>query len=82
MIYVHSSCTKLIDQLKTAQAKENSPNDIDDTRMFSLGRRHHWDLLDTLRYLCMARPQTVTQDFLMNNVKKTKAWERYNGYFS
>ncbi|WGH49986.1 terminase-like family protein [Pseudoalteromonas phage vB_PtuP_Slicky01] len=81
-LYVHSSCTKLIDQLKTAQAKENNPDDIDDTRMFSVGRRHHWDLLDTLRYLCMARPRTITTDFLMTNVKKTKSWEKYNGFFS
>lgn len=82
MLYVHESCKKLIDQLKTAQGKENNPDDIDDSRMFSHGRRHHWDLLDTLRYMCMARPRTITQDFLMQNVKKTKSWEKYNGFFS
>lgn len=82
MLYVHSSCVKVIDQLKTAQAKDKNPNDIDDTRMFSLGRRHHWDFLDTLRYLCMARPRTVTQSFMMENAKTTAAWEKYNGYFN
>ena len=81
-LYIHSSCTKLIDQLVTAMAKNSNPNDIDDSRMFSHGRKHHWDLLDCLRYLCMARPRTVTHDSLLQVNKANKAWEQYNSYFS
>lgn len=81
-LFVHESCTKLIDQLLTATARENNPNDIDESRMFSHGRRHHWDLLDCLRYLCMARPQTMTTDSLLQINKAQKSWDKFNNYFS
>jgi hypothetical protein len=81
-LYVHESCKKLIDQLMSAQSKITNPNDIDDVRMFSVGRKHHWDLLDCLRYMCMARPKTVTHDSLLHAAKANKAWEQYNSYFS
>lgn len=80
-LYIHESCTKLIDQLMTATARESNPNDIDESRMYSHGRRHHWDLLDSLRYLCMSRPRQVTQDSLLNMAKTTSSWEQYNNYF-
>lgn len=81
-LFVHESCKKVIDQLMTAQSKENNPNDIDESRMFSHGRKHHWDLLDCVRYLCMARPKAVTHDTILQNAKSSKAWEQYNSYFS
>jgi hypothetical protein len=81
-LYIHTSCTKLIDQLMTAQSKATNPNDINDTRMFSLGRKHHYDLLDCLRYLCMARPRTVTRDTLLQGSKSQAAWAKHNNYFS
>ena len=81
-LYIHSSCTKLIDQLMSAQSKRTNPNDIDDTRMFSLGRKHHFDLLDCLRYMCMARPRTITRDTLLQSSKGNTAWETLNNYFS
>ncbi len=81
-LYVHESCRKLIDQLVSAQSKLINPNDIDDTRMFSVGRKHHWDLLDCLRYLCMARPKSVTHDNLLQASKSNAAWDKYNNYFS
>ena len=81
-LYIHESCSKIIDQLISAQSKTTNPNDIDDTRMFSVGRKHHWDLLDCLRYLCMARPQSAVQDNLLQASKSTAAWDKYNNYFS
>lgn len=82
MLFVHSSCVKLIDQLMTAVAKENNPNDIDEARIFSHGRRHHWDLLDCLRYLCMARPRSGHIDNLLQASKQSASWEKYNSYFN
>jgi hypothetical protein len=81
-LYVHESCPKLIDQLLSAQSRTSNPNDIDETRMFSVGRKHHWDLLDCLRYLCMARPKSVTSDTLLQASKSNAAWNKYNNYFS
>lgn len=81
-LYIHSDCKRLIDQLKTAMPKETNPNDIEQRRMFSMGRRHHWDLLDTLRYICMARPRTIVSDLLLSSVKAEKTWNKYNTYFS
>lgn len=81
-LFVHESCKKLIDQLMSAQSKLVNPNDIDDTRMFSVGRKHHWDLLDCLRYMCMARPKSVTNDTLLQASKSNAAWSKYNSYFS
>lgn len=80
-LFVHENCKRLIDQLMSAQSKHTNPNDIDDTRMFSVGRKHHWDLLDCLRYLCMARPKSVTHDTLLQASKSTAAWDKYNNYF-
>ena len=82
MLYVHRNCKRLIDQLQTATPKETNPDDIDQTRIFSMGRKHHWDLLDTLRYMCMARPRTDVQDLLIKDAKQTAAWKKYNDYFS
>lgn len=82
MIYVHSDCKRLIDQLRTAIPKEGNPNDICDKRMFSLGRKHHWDLLDCLRYMCMARPRTDIGDKIRQAAKATSSWQKYNNYFT
>ena len=81
-LYIHESCRKLIDQIQSAQSKVTNPNDINDTRMYSLGRRHHFDLLDCLRYMCMARPRTVNRDRLLENSKSTSSWNTLNNYFS
>ncbi len=80
-LFIHESCVKLIDQLQTAQSRATNPNDIDEARVFSYGRKHHWDLLDCLRYLCMARPRSITTDMLLLNSKKTAQWNKYNSYF-
>ena len=80
-LFIHKSCGKVIDQLMSAVSKLNNPNDIDDVRMFSKGRKHHWDLLDCVRYLCMARPKTITHDSLLQQSKSTAAWDKYNNYF-
>lgn len=59
-LVIHERCEKLIDQLASAKIHPKKPDDIDDTRPMSKGRKHHWDLLDTLRYTCMARPSTMS----------------------
>lgn len=59
-LIIHSRCVKLIDQLQGARIHPKKPDDIDDGRSQSLGRKHHWDLLDCLRYACMARPSTMS----------------------
>lgn len=81
-LFIHKSCEKLIDQLMTAMAKENNPNDIDESRIYSHGRKHHWDLLDCLRYLCMARPALNRRDDVLYTIKRTNSWDKYNSYFS
>jgi hypothetical protein len=80
-LFVHEDCEKLIDQLLTATARESKPNDIDESRMYSHGRKHHWDLLDCLRYLCMSRPRLKSPDSLLNLQKTSQAWDKYNNYF-
>jgi hypothetical protein len=59
-LLIHSSCVKLIDQLQSARINSKKPDDIDEARAVSKGRKHHWDLLDVLRYICMARPSTMS----------------------
>ena len=59
-IYIHERCERLIEQVISSQIHPKKPDDIDDTRAQSKGRKHHWDLLDTLRYLCMSRPSTIS----------------------
>ena len=59
-LLIHERCEKLIDQVQSAKLNPKKPDDIDDTRSMSKGRKHHWDLLDTLRYTCMARPSTMS----------------------
>jgi len=82
MILIHSSCKKLIDQLSTARSNEKKPDDIDERRLKSHGRTHHWDLLDTLRYLCMARPQRETiQTRSLGHKSEAEGFSRYRGYF-
>lgn len=58
-ILIHERCERLIEQLTSARIHPKKPDDIDDTRATSKGRKHHWDLLDCLRYTCMARPSTM-----------------------
>lgn len=59
-LLIHSRCVKLIDQIASAQVHPKKPEEIDDSRVTSKGRKHHWDLLDVLRYICMARPSTMS----------------------
>ena len=80
-LYIHESCTKLIEQLMTARKHDKKPDDIDDKRVKSKGRYHHWDLLDALRYMLMARPQRNTiQERSWGH--KQDGFEKYYGYFS
>ena len=76
-LLVHTSCVRLIEQLLTARI-----NDIDEKRLKSKGRMHHWDLLDALRYLLMSRPQALTiQERSMRHKSSAQGFERYRGYF-
>lgn len=82
-LVVHSSCVKLIDQIMSARRNEKKPDDIDEKRIKTKGRMHHWDLLDTLRYLCMARPQRLTiQERAMNHKTKAQGFAKAYGYFT
>ncbi len=82
-IMVHSSCEKLIDQLLSAKKHDKKPDDIDDRRIKTKGRTHHWDLLDTLRYICMSRPQRLTiQERSMGHKTAAEGFQRHYGYFS
>lgn len=80
-LLIHESCVKLIEQLQTARRNEKKPVDIDETRIKSKGRTHHWDLLDCLRYLLMARPQrnTLAQ---RSAAYKQNGWDRTYANFS
>ena len=82
-LLVHESCVKLIEQLLTARVNPKKPDDIDEKRLKSKGRMHHWDLLDSLRYLLMSRPQALTiQERGMRHKSSASGFERYRGYFS
>ena len=82
-LMVHSSCTKLIDQLVSAKRHEKKPDDLDDKRIKTKGRVHHWDLLDTLRYMCMSRPQKLTlTERAFGHKTEAQGFARYHGYFS
>ena len=59
-ITIHERCVKLIEQLSSARIHPKKPEEIDDSRVVSKGRKHHWDLTDALRYTCMARPSTMS----------------------
>lgn len=80
-LYIHESCVKLIEQLMTARKNEKKPDDIDEKRVKSKGRYHHWDLLDALRYMLMARPQRNTIQERSWGVKQ-EGFNKYYGYFS
>ena len=81
-LLVHESCVKLIEQLLTARTNPKKPDDIDEKRIKSKGRTHHWDLLDALRYLLMSRPQALTiQERSMRHKTSAQGFERYRGYF-
>jgi len=80
-LLVHESCKLLIEQLITARINEKKPDDIDEKRIKSKGRMHHWDLLDALRYMLMARPQALTIQERAMRHKTGNGFERYRGYF-
>lgn len=81
-LMVHSSCEKLIDQIMSAMRNEKKPDDIDEKRVKTKGRTHHWDLLDTLRYICMSRPQRLTiQERSMGHKNQAQGFARHHGYF-
>lgn len=82
-ILIHSSCKILIEQLMTARKNEKKPDDIDDKRIKSKGRVHHWDMLDCLRYMLMARPShfTIAERSMRYKEVDTTA-QRYQSYFS
>lgn len=82
-LLVHTSCVRLIEQLLTARINPKKPDDIDEKRLKSKGRMHHWDLLDALRYMLMSRPQALTiQERSMRHKTSAQGFERYRGYFS
>lgn len=82
-ILIHSSCVKLIDQLMSAKRHDKKPDDIDDKRIKTKGRVHHWDLLDVLRYMCMARPQRLTlQERSMGHKTQSQGFARHYSYFN
>lgn len=82
-LFVHESCRKLIDQLETAKTSDKKPDDIDDRRVTSQGRKHHWDLLDCLRYLLMARPQRESLAHRSLRYKsESNGFDKYRKYFS
>ena len=81
-LMVHSSCKGLIEQLLTARKNEKKPDDIDDKRIKSRGRVHHWDLLDCLRYMLMARPSHFTIAERGMRYKTSNNANRYLSYFS
>lgn len=80
-LLVHESCVKLIEQLLTARINPKKPDDIDEKRIKSKGRMHHWDLLDALRYLLMSRPQALTLQERAMRHKTGNGFDRYRGYF-
>jgi hypothetical protein len=81
-LMVHSSCVKLIDQLVSAKRHEKKPDDLDDKRIKTKGRVHHWDLLDTLRYICMSRPQRLTlTERSMGHKTAAQGFARSYSYF-
>ena len=80
-LYIHESCERLIEQLMTARKNEKKPDDIDEKRLKSKGRYHHWDLLDALRYMLMARPQRTTIQERSWGIKQD-GFEKYRGYFT
>jgi hypothetical protein len=81
-LMVHSSCVKLIDQLVSAKKNEKKPDDLDDKRIKTKGRMHHWDLLDALRYICMSRPQRLTRaERAMGHKTQAQGFARHYGYF-
>ena len=81
-LLIHSSCVKLIDQLLSVKQHDKKPDDIDDSRITTKGRKHHWDLLDALRYLLMARPQRSTlNERAMQHKTEAQGFQRYRGYF-
>lgn len=81
-LVVHSSCVKLIEQIQSAKRNEKKPDDIDDKRIKTKGRYHHWDLLTTLRYLCMARPHRLTiQERAMGHKTAAEGFARAYGHF-
>lgn len=59
-LFIHERCKRLIEQLQSARIHPKKPEEIDDSRVVSQGRKHHWDLTDALRYTCMARPSTMS----------------------
>ena len=82
-LLVHTSCVRLIEQLLTARVNPKKPDDIDEKRLKSKGRMHHWDLLDALRYMLMSRPQSLTiQERSMRHKTNAQGFERYRGYYA
>ena len=80
-IMIHSSCTILIEQIMTARKNDKKPDDIDDKRIKSKGRVHHWDMLDCLRYMLMARPSHFTIAERGMKYKQSTVADNAYGYF-
>ena len=79
-LLIHSSCTILIEQIMTARKNEKKPDDIDEKRIKSKGRVHHWDMLDCLRYMLMARPSHLT--ISERGMRYKQSTPAYVSYFS
>lgn len=81
MLFISEDCVRLLDQINTAVKDEGKTraDDIDQAHGYSFNRRHHFDLLDCLRYLCMSRPNAQRA---LGGISGASTWERYNSYFS
>ena len=80
-LMIHSSCKILIEQLLTARKNDKKPDDIDDKRIKSKGRVHHWDMLDCLRYMLMARPSHLSIQDRSLRYKNNNNANRHLNYF-
>lgn len=82
MLFISEDCVRLLDQINTAVKDESKTraDDIDQSHGYSFNRRHHFDLLDCLRYMCMSRPNA--QRAMSGGHNNASTWEKYNNYFS
>lgn len=81
-LIIFNTCPRIINQLQSAQIDEKNPDDIDQRRVGTDDKKHHWDLYDALRYGVMARPTRQNRSVQMHNIKRESSWTTINNYFS
>jgi len=79
---IFDTCTRIIQQLNSAQIDEKHPDDIDQRRVGAGKLRHHWDLYDCLRYALMARPTRYSRHDAFAAAKQNSRWNKIHNYFS